>query len=528
MFSFFGKKIKVSKENLEDYIGSEGKYTPIVKSMTVRYPHEILKELSLVDTPGFNDPIISREKEAEKFLSEADGLIFLLYAGRAFDATDKYLIVNKIAKLGTGGIILAINKYDELLEDAGSMEEVERYVKEIYLSIIEEIESESIKEVLNKAPIIKLSSLMALLGYLPQSKIEADEDLRWYYEEFLEKFPFLKTKEDFIKYSGILEIDEEIRKLVREYKVSALKNKVSTIIIGKLNQKMEEIRKEMFKLEQELEKLNKDKMELEKEKEEFDNFLNHEYYLLLEKSFIVEKIDKLINWRKEELQEDVERIFKGIYFRDIGWVDTNYSTYVKSVVDEAIYESQNKIRRKVHKLIQELKGILRKYIVDKGLNVANHPIVFKHAKYSGKLIEDILEGIQKNLETNLEEIRLNIKIESPPIRRFLFFGDSPEEAKNKAQNYKMKVHEEVANQIERIFKNLNRYIGDRFIRENIEEPLRKNILEPIQEALKNVLEAYGKQEGRYKELEKELKFLNSELERLQKLNVEVENQLREI
>ncbi len=126
--SLLGKSVEVSKEKLQDYVGADGKFTPIAKALYIKLPHDILKELDLVDTPGFNDPIESREREAEKFLKDADALIFLLYAGRPIDATDKSLLTQKIAYHGTGGIILALNKYDIPLEEVGAIEKVDEHI----------------------------------------------------------------------------------------------------------------------------------------------------------------------------------------------------------------------------------------------------------------------------------------------------------------------------------------------------------------------------------------------------------------
>ena len=46
--------------SLNDYVGEDGKYTPIVKAVTLYLNKEEFKGLSIVDTPGLNDPIASR------------------------------------------------------------------------------------------------------------------------------------------------------------------------------------------------------------------------------------------------------------------------------------------------------------------------------------------------------------------------------------------------------------------------------------------------------------------------------------
>ena len=45
---------------LNDYVGEDGKYTPMVKDVVLYMNKEEFKGLSIVDTPGLNDPILSR------------------------------------------------------------------------------------------------------------------------------------------------------------------------------------------------------------------------------------------------------------------------------------------------------------------------------------------------------------------------------------------------------------------------------------------------------------------------------------
>ena len=70
--SYLGKTQEDNFENLEEYVGADGKYVSITKSVTIYYPKEYLKGVEVVDTPGFNDPIVSREERTKAFLKKAD------------------------------------------------------------------------------------------------------------------------------------------------------------------------------------------------------------------------------------------------------------------------------------------------------------------------------------------------------------------------------------------------------------------------------------------------------------------------
>lgn len=62
-----GKKKRDSLDNLIEYVGADGKYVAITKSVTIYYPKDWLKGVEIVDTPGFNDPVVSREIRTQDF-----------------------------------------------------------------------------------------------------------------------------------------------------------------------------------------------------------------------------------------------------------------------------------------------------------------------------------------------------------------------------------------------------------------------------------------------------------------------------
>ena len=62
---------------LESYVGASGRYTPIVKCLTIKLCDERLKGIQIVDTPGVNDPVLSREQRTREFLRACHGVFFL-------------------------------------------------------------------------------------------------------------------------------------------------------------------------------------------------------------------------------------------------------------------------------------------------------------------------------------------------------------------------------------------------------------------------------------------------------------------
>lgn len=104
---------------LENYVGAKGQYTPIVKCLTIKLHDERLKDIEIVDTPGVNDPVVSREQRTREFLRSCHGVFFLSYSGRFFDSTDTSFLSERIGSQGIGTIVLIASKFDSVLQDVG-------------------------------------------------------------------------------------------------------------------------------------------------------------------------------------------------------------------------------------------------------------------------------------------------------------------------------------------------------------------------------------------------------------------------
>lgn len=103
---------------LEDYVGANGKMTSIVKCLTIELNDDRLKEIQIVDTPGVNDPVVSREMRTREFLQECHGVFFLSNCTSFFGATDVSFLVNRIGSQGIGTVVLIGSMLDAGLMDA--------------------------------------------------------------------------------------------------------------------------------------------------------------------------------------------------------------------------------------------------------------------------------------------------------------------------------------------------------------------------------------------------------------------------
>ena len=100
---------------LKDYVGSEGKFMPFTKSITLRLDNEFLKDVQIIDTPGLNDPVPSRSVRTIEFLDKCDGVIVLLQASQLLSQSDTLLLDRLTNKGSTARLFFVASKADDAL-----------------------------------------------------------------------------------------------------------------------------------------------------------------------------------------------------------------------------------------------------------------------------------------------------------------------------------------------------------------------------------------------------------------------------
>lgn len=251
-----------SFENLIEYVGADGKFVAITKSVMIYYPKECLKGVEIVDTPGFNDPIVSREERTNEFLKKADVVIMMLYAGRPFDATDRDIIFTNVRQCGIGKVIIGINKYDIPYENGESEDEIKEYVKQELKKACRDCDDYSLVEILESTEPIPISAEMALLAELPMSTINTEEHLSFSWKRSCDTFEISNQKEMRQK-SHIAELTDAIQNLLEKEKDEILFRKPINAINSAGNQKKSSIENDLLETELLVQDLSKPDTELE-------------------------------------------------------------------------------------------------------------------------------------------------------------------------------------------------------------------------------------------------------------------------
>ena len=100
---------------LEDYVGSNGRYMPFTSKVSITLPLESLSGISVVDTPGFNDPVPSRDERARLALRECDAVFILSRATPFLTKSDMEVISKITQKNGLREIYIVPSQADSTL-----------------------------------------------------------------------------------------------------------------------------------------------------------------------------------------------------------------------------------------------------------------------------------------------------------------------------------------------------------------------------------------------------------------------------
>ena len=104
---------------LDSYAGNSGQYTPLVKMTRLYLPNEELKGFDIIDTPGMNDPVLSRTEKTKEEMKRCDVVFFLSRASQFLDQSDIELLSSQLPQGGVQKMVLVAAQYDSVIIDDG-------------------------------------------------------------------------------------------------------------------------------------------------------------------------------------------------------------------------------------------------------------------------------------------------------------------------------------------------------------------------------------------------------------------------
>ncbi|MFT2765792.1 dynamin family protein [Helicobacter pylori] len=110
-------------QKLLQFVGADGKYMPYTKAVQISLNNPNLKDLEVIDTPGVNDPIVSREEHTKALLKDCDVVFIVSLSNQFLTDSDMDLFDRVSNKEGLQEIYFVASQADSTV---GSMSEVEK------------------------------------------------------------------------------------------------------------------------------------------------------------------------------------------------------------------------------------------------------------------------------------------------------------------------------------------------------------------------------------------------------------------
>ncbi|GAA7034334.1 hypothetical protein Kyoto34B_11830 [Helicobacter pylori] len=99
-------------QKLYQFVGKEGKFMPYTKAVQISLNNPNLKDLEIIDTPGVNDPIVSREARTKVLLKECDVVFVIIPSGNFLTDSDMDLFDRVSNKEGIQRVYFVASQAD--------------------------------------------------------------------------------------------------------------------------------------------------------------------------------------------------------------------------------------------------------------------------------------------------------------------------------------------------------------------------------------------------------------------------------
>ena len=388
-----------SFENLIEYVGADGKFVSITKSVSIYYPKEYLKGVEIVDTPGFNDPIVSREERTNAFLKKADVVLMMLYAGRPFDATDRDIIFKNVRQCGVGKVLIGINKYDIPYEKGETEKEIQEELEKACRACNDNL----LVEVLENVTPIPISASMALLSEIPMGRISSSEQYSFDWKRYCDIFE-ISSQPEMRRKSRIDDLFDAVKLMVEKEKDEILfKKPINAImaagrkikeetdnLLRETELRVENLKKPDDELEESRDRLSRANRRLEKKINGLDDDLNGAFKSLVQKG-------------KNELEDIVDASCNRLESVIKNWPRLKS---VDSITPELQKESQQLISRDLKRAIERLgqsaerttKNTIRDFMTDA------EEVLMKFLPEVDS--EEVIRGISSSVDLSIEDADL--------------------------------------------------------------------------------------------------------------------------
>jgi len=531
------QKTKIIKANsldeLKEYVGANGRYMPYTKSVTLSLPDESLKELQIVDTPGINDPVSSREERTRELLKECDVIFIVSPAGQFLSNEDINLLDRVRNKEGIIEIRIIASQIDHQL--FGSEKEkaqgiLQKTIENVTTSLTNYLRNVFSKEEylkdnkdlksLSKSNVLYSSAICYAIAKKINDKKELDENEKHVFNRLKKDYPDYFSEDIALDNLNLLANIEEIKKTIEEIKIKKekiIKDRSVKYLEAKING-VENFKKSLIKEIEEkiIELKNTDLAQIQDKKENLQSIINTSFA-------INERYEELIEDLNIEIEEkiigELNKIFKEArgeisnaegteteayevsvskWWNFWGHTETRYRTYttvragyIRNAIEDMTDEVESLIDTKARELLNEWKKSMRKDIVS----------TLRENVGDENLKTQTLDKIIKRVISSIEypNIEFDNSLPSELRKSGTLTGYSAEQFIENARDYLTNLKGKIKKQIKKYKEKLYFKLKDIDIAKKIFEKYEREI-EELENNIKNKELAIEKFERAIKEL----------------------------
>ncbi|GAA8054922.1 hypothetical protein JP0568_12330 [Helicobacter pylori] len=109
-------------QKLYQFVGKEGKFMPYTKAVQISLNNPNLKDLEIIDTPGVNDPVVSRESRTKALLKECDVVFVIIPSNQFLTGSDMDLFDRVSNKEGIQRVYFVASQADSAVCTSSEVE----------------------------------------------------------------------------------------------------------------------------------------------------------------------------------------------------------------------------------------------------------------------------------------------------------------------------------------------------------------------------------------------------------------------
>ena len=539
------------KKSLIEYVGAEGKYMPFTKSIHIKLPIETLKELEIIDTPGINDPVVSREERTRKLLKSCDVIYVVSPAGQFISEEDKELMDRISTREGVNEIFVIASQVDTQLfgsekeKSNGILPKALKSINEILdlqlVSTIKKLKEDNpeVGEVFDKLlegnKVFLTSGIAHSIKMLFNNREKWDEGMEHVWNNLKEEYGSYFSEDDLTLSENSLELLSNISKIeettaiVKEEKEKKLEEKKEKFLSSKLNNLKNYKESMLLKIDEKieylqkanLEELRKQKINIEKNRENLKETIAEIYeeeidsleentkentgtYLNQEQRTITNIISSSEGSRTESYEVKKGGLWNGLKglfgcadyetrYREITTLRVNG---IRSSLEELTRDIQFNLQKRVNVIFKNFKKELPGKIVIESLKILD----------DGNIDGELLSIGVKRILRNLKQPEFNKDLELPSYLRAtgVLEGYNATEYMENATSY-------LSNLINSFSKDISNYIY------NMNNELKK--FNPVEEICNSMSEEVKKIIVELENKEMTLERLNKIKKELKEVNI---------